>query len=135
MLHGRLKKRRGNPPKKMSTLSGCLSCKHWRHGRLERLPKEGRKEGRATVNVHKPSPTKTLAWGEQQEKELHCLKTAAIQFKDTALSVALQQSAKAVQANILQLDDSAANDLMQALNSRQQTQTRELSGGEQGANL
>jgi len=76
-----------------------------------------------------------LRGGEEQEKELQRLKTAAIEFKDTALSVALQQSAKAVQANILQLDDSAANDLMQALNSRQQTQTRELSGGEQGANL
>jgi len=74
-----------------------------------------------------------LRGGEEQEKELQRLKTAAIEFKDTALSVALQQSAKAVQANILQLDDSAANDLMHALNSRQQTQTRELPGGEQGA--
>jgi len=91
---------------------------------------KGRKEKLLKTYLGNPVPSKALAWSP--EEELEELKTAATQFKDTALSIALKQSANAVKANVQQLDDSAANELMQALNSRQQSRTYELPGGERG---
>jgi len=81
-----------------------------------------------------PPPQKTLVGSDHDEQNLQRLKNEAIQFNDTALSVALQQSANAVKTNVMHLDDSAANELMEALNSREQRQSRELPGGERGGN-
>jgi len=97
-------------------------------GKLGKTAK-GRKEELPKMCLNTPVPGKCPAWTRANEAQLKELKAASIEFKDTALNVALKQNANAVKANIQQLDDSAANELMQALQSRQQGQSGDLSGG------
>ena len=106
-----------------------LALASWKLGKTAK----GRKEELLKICLDTPVPGKRPAWTRDDEAQLKELKAAAIEFKDTALNVALKQIANAVKANIQQLDDSAANELMQALQSRQQGQSRELPGGEHGA--
>jgi len=66
-------------------------------------------------------PKPPIAWTTEDEQRLTELKTEAITFKDTAMDVALKQSANAVKANISELDDKQALELLEALNQWQTT--------------
>jgi len=81
----------------------------WKLGK----PAKGKKEDLLKTYLGNPPPQKILAWSDHDEQNLQRLKNEAIQFKDTALSVALQQSANAVKTNVMHLVDLAANELME----------------------
>jgi len=106
----------------------------WKLGKTAKC----KKDELLKIYLGNPAPAKFQMWTDRDEEALQELRNRAIAFKDMALNVALTQSANAVTANVLQLDDSAANELMQALHSRQQGQegqTRELSNGERRADI
>jgi len=106
----------------------------WKLGKTAK----GKKDELLKTYLGNPAPAKFQMWTDRDEDALEALRNGAIEFKDTALNVALTQSANAVKANVLQLDDSAANELMHALHSRQQgqqAQTRELPDGERAAEM
>jgi len=73
-----------------------LALASWKLGKTAK----GRKEELLKICLDTPVPGKRPAWTRDDEAQLKELKAAAIEFKDTALNVALKQNANAVKANI-----------------------------------
>lgn len=78
----------------------------------------GKKTDNLQAYTDAPAPPKLAGWTTEDENKLLRLNNDAIQFKDTALAVALKQKANAVSNNIGQLDENDAKKLMSALINR-----------------
>jgi hypothetical protein len=88
---------------------------NWKRVKLGLPAASAKKADLLTAYFANPPPIATGGWSGEEEMELLALQSEAVDMKDTAIGVAMNQMARAVAQNMANVDPDTAAQLREAL--------------------